>query len=274
MKPLRIVVPVKQVPETGKARMDEESGTIKREGVESIVNPLDLYAIETALQVRQRYGGEITALSMGPPSAHEALREAVAMGCDGGVLLSGRGFVGSDTFATAYALSRAVRRIGRFDLVICGERATDGETGQVGPGLAALLGVPPITYVSALEGISDGRVRVRRLVERGYETLSCTLPCVVSVVKEIADPRLPTLRGKRRAREAEIPTWDPDDVGAEADKIGLKGSPTRVVKIARPRIAREGEVLAVKREEDVEPAVERMAVFLEAHLPGGRGADG
>ena len=274
MEPLRIVVPVKQVPETGKARMDEESGTIKREGVESIVNPLDLYAIETALRIRQRYGGEITALSMGPPSAHEVLREAIAMGCDGGVLLSGRGFVGSDTFATAYALSRGVRRIGRFDLVICGERATDGETGQVGPGLAALLDVPPITYVSAVEDISDGRVRVRRLVERGYETLSCTLPCVVSVIKEIADPRLPTLRGKRRARAAEIPTWGPADVGAAEDKIGLRGSPTRVVKIARPRIAREGEVLAVRKEEDVEPAVERMAAFLEAHLPGGEGADG
>ena len=133
MSPLRIIVPVKQVPETGKARMDEETGTIQREGVESIINPLDLYAIETALRIAEAHDGEVVALSMGPPGAREALREAIAMGCDRAVLLSSKDFAGSDTFATSYTLSQAVRTMGGFDLIICGERATDGDTGQVGP---------------------------------------------------------------------------------------------------------------------------------------------
>jgi len=266
---LRIIVPVKQVPETGKARMDEETGTIQREGVESIINPLDLYAIETALRIAEPSDGEVVALSMGPPGAHEALREAIAMGCDRAVLLSSKDFAGSDTFATSYTLSQAVRTMGEFDLIICGERATDGDTGQVGPAMAAFLDVPPVTYVSGIEHIADGRLRVRRLVETGYEVISCPLPCVITVVKEIADPRLPTLNGKRRARHAEVPTLGPDDIGADRAKIGLSGSPTRVVKIARPRIAREGETVRVKKEEDLAPAVDRIIAFLDERLPSG-----
>jgi len=270
---LRIIVPVKQVPETGKARMDEETGTIQREGVESIVNPLDLYAIETALRIAEAHDGEAVALSMGPPGAREALREAIAMGCDRAVLLSSRDFAGSDTFATSYTLSQAVRTMGGFDLIICGERATDGDTGQVGPAMAAFLDVPPVTYVSRIEHIADRRLRVRRLVESGYEVISCPLPCVITVVKEIADPRLPTLRGKRRARDAEIRALGPDDIGADPAKIGLGGSPTRVVRITRPRVARQGQKVRVKKEQDLGPVVDRIVSFLDERLPSG-GADG
>ena len=261
---LRIIVPIKQVPETGKARMDEATGTIKREGVESIVNPLDLYGVEAALRIRETAGAEVTALSMGPPGAGTALREVIAMGCDRAALVCGREFAGSDTWATAYALAQAIRTLGPFDLVLCGERATDGDTGQVGPALAAFLGVPPVTYVSRIE-LAGGRVRARRLVERGYEVVSCPLPCVVTVVKEIADPRLPTLRGKRAARGAEIPVLGADDIGADRDRIGLHGSPTRVVRIARPKVARNGERIVVKKEEDLGPAVERIAQFVAEH---------
>ncbi|MFO7899662.1 MAG: electron transfer flavoprotein subunit beta/FixA family protein [Planctomycetota bacterium] len=261
---LTIVVPIKQVPETGKARMDEETGTIRREGVENIVNPLDLYGVEAALRTRETAGAEVTALSMGPPGAETALREVIAMGCDGAALVSGREFAGSDTWATAYALARAIRMLGAFDLVICGERATDGDTGQVGPALAAFLGVPPVTYVSRID-VADGRVRARRLVERGYEVVSCPLPCVVTVVKEIADPRLPTLRGKRAARSAEIPVLGADDLGADRSKVGSAGSPTRVVKIARPKVTRDGERVVVQKEEDLGPAVERIARFVGEH---------
>jgi len=269
MRPLRIVVPIKQVPETGKARMDEETGTVQRQGVESIVNPLDLYAVEAALRMREGAGGEVVALSMGPPAAERALREVIAMGCDRGVLICGREFAGSDTWATSYALSQGIRTIGQFDLVVCGERATDGDTGQVGPALAAFLDVPPITYVSRIESITDGVLRARRLVENGYQVLSCPLPCVITVVKEIADPRLPTLHGKRRARATDVPAYGPADIGADTKKMGLNGSPTRVVRIARPKITRDGERLVVGKEDDLGPALDRLAEFLNAHLPAG-----
>ena len=136
---MRIVVPIKQVPETDNVKMDEETGTMVREGGESIINPLDLYAIELALVLREQYGGEVIAISMGPAQAVKALREALAMGCDSAVLLSDRAFAGSDTWATSYVLQAAVRQVGDVDLIICGERATDGETGQVGPAVAAML---------------------------------------------------------------------------------------------------------------------------------------
>lgn len=266
MRSLRMIVPIKQVPETGKARMDEETGTIKREGVESIINPLDLYSIETALRIREACGGEVTTLSMGPRDAHRALREAIAMGCDKGILVTGRRFAGSDSWATSYALSVAVRRLGPFDLIVCGERATDGDTGQVGPSLAAHLDVPPLTYVSKVEVASDNGVRATRLVENGYEVLFCPFPCLITVVKEIADPRLPTLRGKRKARQAEVPVWDAEDMNILEDKIGRKGSRTWVQKVSHPRIAREGERVYVKKEEDVGPAVDKIMAFLDAQL--------
>jgi len=272
MDELRIIVPVKQVPETAKARMDEETGTIRREGVESIVNPLDLYAIEAALRLVAEHGGEVVALSMGPPGAQAALREALAMGCDRAVLVSGREFAGSDTWATAYALSKAVCAIGSFDLVLCGERATDGDTGQVGPALAAFLDVPPLTYVSRVE-LVDGTLRALRLVEDGYEQVACPLPCVVTVVKEIAEPRLPTLRGKRTARTATIPVYGAAEIDADPTRIGLNGSPTRVVRITRPTVARQGERVVAEKEEAVRSAAEKMASLIAARLHGG-GRDG
>lgn len=262
-----IIVPVKQVPESGRATMDEETGTIKRKGVQSIVNPLDLYAVETALRLGEAHGGRVTALSMGPASAQKALREVISMGCEEAVLLSGRGLAGSDTYATAYALSRAIKRLDPWDLIVCGERATDGDTGQVGPALASLLGVPPLTYVSRVEDLFDGRLRVCRLVEDGYEVLSCPLPCVVTVVKEIADPRLPTLAGKRRARAAEIPTWGLEEIGAEPGKTGLDGSPTRVIEIDRPTVARQGRKILATRDHQIQSAVDELVEFLGEHHP-------
>ena len=259
---MRIIVPIKQVPETSAVKMDPETGTMIREGVEAIVNPLDLYAIETALRIREQSRGEVIALSMGPQNAVAALREAVAMGCDSAVLLSGKSFIGSDTWATSCALSSAVRRIGNFDLVICGERATDGDTGQVGPGIAAFLRLPVVTYVAAIEQSEPGAFVVRRLVEEGYERLKVRAPAVLTVVKEIADPRLPTLRGKRRARAMDIPTWNAHDLDLEPDTIGLKGSPTRVVKIFRPRVTREGQKIVAADDASIHEAAARLTAFL------------
>jgi electron transfer flavoprotein beta subunit len=260
---MHIIIPIKQVPETSKVKMDPETGTMIREGVESIINPLDLYAIETGIQLAESRGGRTTVLSMGPAKAEEALREAVAMGCDGGVLLSNRAFAGSDTWATSCALSKAISRIGPYDLILCGERATDGDTGQVGPGIAAWLDIPVATYVSGIIEWRGSSAVVKRLVEDGYETLEIETPCLLTVVKEIAYPRMPTLRGKQRARKVAIPVWGPDEIGAAPDSIGLKGSPTRVVKIESPRVARDGDIRAPKDPADLEKAVDGIVAYLE-----------
>ncbi len=259
---MRIIVPIKQVPETGAVRMDETTGTVVREGVEAIVNPLDLYAVETAVRLRETHGGEVVAISMGPASAEEALREALAMGCDSGVLLTDRAFAGSDTWATSYTLSAGIRKLDSFDLVICGERATDGETGQVGPGVAAFLGLPVATYVGGIDGVEGDEIRVRRLVEDGHEVLGVRMPAVLTVVKEIADPRLPTLAGKRRARAAKVERWAAADLDVDREKLGLSGSPTRVVKIFRPKLSRVCRMIEAGDEEKVENAAKELVAFL------------
>ncbi len=262
---MRIIVPIKQVPETNAVRMDSETGTMIRDGVEAIVNPLDLYSIEAALQLRESLGGdcEIVAISMGPPKAAKAIREAIAMGIDSGVLISDRAFAGSDTWATAYVLAAAIRKIGHYDLILCGERATDGDTGQVGPAIAAFLHLPCVSYTSEIESATSDTVRVRRLVETGYELLEMQLPGLVTVVKEIADPRLPTLRGKQRARRIEIPTWGVDDLDIDKQRIGLNGSPTRVVKIFRPTVARHCRKLTPTSEKEIEQAADELVTFLQ-----------
>jgi electron transfer flavoprotein beta subunit len=259
---MNILVPVKQVPESSNVKMDSETGTVIRAGVETVVNPLDLYALETALRLREKYGGEITALSMGPPAAMRVLREAAAMGCDRCALLSDRKFSGADTWATSYTLSRAALKLGPFDIIIAGERATDGDTAQVGPALAAWLDMPSLTYVSRVHEIGGGRIRAERLVEEGYETIDAPLPCLITVVKEIAVPRLPTLRGKIGSRELDIPVFSADDLAANPDYLGLKGSPTRVVKIETPSISRGGRIIRARDEESVRAAVDEIMALL------------
>ncbi len=264
---MRIIVAIKQVPETKSVKMDEKTGTVIREGVEAIINPLDLYAIETALRLREKHGGEVIGISMGPSKAITALREAIAMGFDSGILISDSAFAGSDTWATSYILAEAIKRIGDFSLVICGERATDGDTGQVGPGIASFLDLPVASYVSKIQipnfksQISDWgtTLRVERLIEDGYEALSCSLPCVITVVKEVSIPRLPTLRGKQRAKRTEIPVWGRDDLDVDLSKVGVNGSPTRVVKIFRPKVTRQCEKVLAKDDESIKEAVDKLA---------------
>ena len=260
---MHIIVCAKQVPETSTVKMDPETGTMVRDGVESIVNPLDLYALELALQLRESQGGEVTVLSMGPATAVKAVREAIAMGCDGGRLLSDRAFAGSDTHATAYALAAAVRGLAPFDLVLTGVRATDGDTGQVGPGMASFLGLPVATDVSAILDVADGHIDVERLTEVGYERVRLVTPCVMSVIKEISAPRLPTLRGKQRARDTEVPILTADALDVDRGRLGLKGSPTRVVKIERPKVARGGHIVNADQS-GPEAAARELVDFLEA----------
>lgn len=261
---MKILVLIKQVPESSNVKMDAETGTVVRTGVETVVNPLDLYAIETALRLKEQYGAEVTAVSMGPLSAMRVLREAAAMGCDKCALLSDRRFSGADTFATSYTLYRFAKLHGSFDIIVAGERATDGDTAQVGPGLAAWLDIPALTYVSKINMIEQNRIELERLTEEGYEILDAPLPCLLTVVKEIAIPRLPTLKGKIRSREINIPVLSADDLDVNKEFIGLKGSPTRVVKIDTPVVSRGGKVIKVQDEESLCHAVdELMAIISE-----------
>lgn len=239
---MRIGVLVKQVPATENVKIDEKTGTMMREGVEAELNPLDLHAVEEAVRFKERLGEEteVTVISMGPPQAQKAVRAAIAMGCDKGMLLSDRRFAGADTLATARTLAAGVKQAGGFDLILSGERATDGETGQVGPAVGEILDMSVLTFVSAVESTENGSLVVRRAVEGGHERVETSLPAMLSVVKEINVPRLCTLGGKVRAKKAEIPVLTADDLPLPAEHLGLAGSPTKVVKVSYPQITRTG----------------------------------
>lgn len=239
-----MVVCVKQVPATGEVSIDPQTKRIVREGVQAVMNPFDLYALEEALRLRSRRGGRVIALSMGPPNAQRVLREALALGADRAVLLSDRAFGGSDTWATSYVLARAIRTLGGVDLVICGKQAIDGDTAQVGPGLAAHLGWLQAAGVQKVDEAGAGKLVVRRLHEDGYDRCLLEGPAVLTVTRGINSPRVPTLRSHLKALEMEIPRWSPRDIGADPEKIGLDGSPTRVVK-STPPAPRHGQTLRI-----------------------------
>ena len=240
---MNIIVCIKQVPDTTNVRIDPETNTLVRSGVQSIINPFDAYAIEEGIRLKEKFGGLVTIITMGPPQAEEALREAISLGADEAVLVSDRAFAGSDTWATSYTLSKTIQKIGKFDVIICGKQAIDGDTAQVGPGIAAFLDIPQITFVKKIEDIKDSLMRAERMTEEGYDIVESPLPCLITVVKEINEPRLPSLKGKMRAKKAEIKKLQAKDLDADPDLLGLKGSPTKVVKIFTPPPRKGGQIL-------------------------------
>ncbi|MCD6520424.1 MAG: electron transfer flavoprotein subunit beta/FixA family protein [Anaerolineae bacterium] len=247
---MHAIVCIKSVPDTTEVRFDPETNTLIRDEVESIINPFDTYAIEEALRLKEAHGGKVTVLSMGPPKAEKELKEAIAMGCDEAVLLSAREFAGADTWATSYTLAQAIQKVGDYDIILCGKQAMDGDTGQVGPGIANQLGLPQLTYVFKIREIdfTERVIEVERLLEEGREVVRSRLPAVLTVVKDINQPRYPTFRGIRRARRMQIPVWAPADLeGADPRYFGLSGSPTKVVKIFTPP-KREGKVEMIEGE--------------------------
>lgn len=255
---MNIIVCIKQVPGTTEVKINPETNTLIRQGIENIINPFDTYALEEAVRLKEKHGGKVTVITMGPPQADAALREAVSLGADEAVLLSDRAFAGADTWATAYTLSRAIAKIKDYDLIICGRQTIDGDTGQVGPELAEMLDIPFIAYVSRMEEMKDKYLRVRRMIEEGHEVIETVLPAVITVAKEINTPRLPSLRGITRSKSVSIPAWGVKELGVDPAMVGLAGSSTQVIKIFFPQRVHQAEMLAGNMEQQVGALVERL----------------
>jgi electron transfer flavoprotein beta subunit len=265
---METVVCVKQVPDTDQVRIDPETHTLMREGVGAVLNPLDLFAVEEALRLREAHGGRVTVLSMGPPQAESALRECLMLGVDRAVLLTDRRFSGGDTWATSLVLARALAHLGGVDLVLTGKQAADGDTAQVGPGIAAHLDWPQVTYVRHIHGVREAGLRVERLLDEGSEVLDVSCPCVLTVLKEINEPRWPNLAGRLASLAADVEQWDADDLGLDAATIGLAGSPTQVVRVFAPEVRDVGTILEGSAEVAVASLVEALSGVL-GELRGG-----
>ncbi len=258
---MRYIVCIKQVPDTTDIKIDPVTNTLIREGVQSILNPFDSYAIEEAVRLKEAHGGTVTAISMGPPQVESTLREAVSLGVDEIILLSDRSFAGADTWATSYTLAKAIEKLGEYSLILTGQQAIDGDTAQVGPGIAAHLEIPQTCFVRKIESISNCKVRLQRLMEDGFDTIEMQLPAVISVVKEINTPRLPSLRGKRNAKNAELKVLSAADLDVEESKIGLNGSPTQVMNIFSPKHEKQVERFDGDSDEAVDLIVKRLDQF-------------
>jgi electron transfer flavoprotein beta subunit len=238
---MNIVVCIKQVPGTTQVKINPETGTLIRDGVEAVVNPFDEYAIEEAVRIKERVGGTVKVITMGPPQAEAALRSAISVGADEAYLVSDRAFAGSDTWATSYTLSSAIKTLGQVDLIICGKQAIDGDTAQVGPGVAEMLNMPFVAWVRKVREISETSITVERLMEEGYDVVEMPMPSLITVVKEINEPRLASLKGKMRAKSAEIKKIDTASMEVNPEFIGLKGSPTQVLRSFVPERKGGGE---------------------------------
>jgi electron transfer flavoprotein beta subunit len=246
---MNIIVCIKQVPDTTNVKIDPVTNTLIREGVESIINPFDMYAIEEAIRTKEKLQAKTIAVTMGPPQAEMALREAISMGIDEGVLVSDKAFAGSDTWATSYTLAAAIKKIGDCGIIFCGKQASDGDTAQVGPGIAVHLNIPQVTYVKKIEELNSKAARVERMTEEGYEVIETPIPALFTVVKEINQPRMPSLKGKLRAKSAQIQLFTSKDLPVDEKHIGLNGSPTQVIKIFTPPPRSGGQILTGSSEE-------------------------
>jgi len=257
---MHIVCCLKQVPDTAEVKIDPDTNTLVREGVESILNPYDLVAVEMAVQLKEKHGGHVTAICMGPPQAESVLREALSLGADTPILLSDRAFAGADTLATSYTLARAIRTLNReseVKLILCGKQAIDGDTAQTGPGIATRMEYSQFSYVTAIESVDPrhNRIRVARKMERGQEILEGELPALLTVELELAVPRRASLPNLMASLRQPIKAWNKDDIGGDVQKLGIKGSPTWVRRIGAPPpresgprfAAREGVADAVRQ---------------------------
>ena len=246
---MNIIVCVKQVPDTAEVKMNPETNTIIRSGVPNIVNPDDKHAVEAALKLREAHGGKVTILTMGPPQAKEAIKECLAMGADEGFLLSDMAFGGADALATSFALAAGIRKLGEFDLLLCGKQAIDGDTAQVGPELAEHLGIPQLTYACEISAVGN-TLKVKRELDDTYEIVEVQLPALVTAVKNLNEPRFPTVKGTMKANRTEIPTLTAADLGVPVEQLGLKGSPTQVRRVFAPPVNASGVMVSAETVKD------------------------
>ncbi len=254
---MEIMVSIKQVPDTTEIKIDPVTNTLVREGVPSIINPFDENDIEEGVRIREKHGGKVTVITMGPSQAEAALREALAMGVDDVILISDRSFAGADTWATSYTLARTIEKIGRFDILLFGKQAIDGDTAQVGPGVAEWLNIPQVAYIRKIE-IENNIAKVERVMDDGYEIIEVKLPALFTVVKQINEPRYPSLKGKLMAKKREITTWTADYIEADKAKIGLDNSPTKVVRTFTPVPRGKGEIFEGETHDIVKELVQRL----------------
>lgn len=260
--PLNIIVCIKAVPDPAKAShitMDPETKTLRRGQVPLVINPLDKHALEAGLKLKESYGGTVTVLSMGPPEAAESLKEALALGADDAILLSDRAFAGADAHATAFTLAAGIKRLGSFDLVLCGMESSDGSTNQVGPRIAHLLDIPVVTGVFEIQDFEAEQWRVKAKIEFGYRNVAVRLPAVLTVTRELNTPRMMSFSGIMKARKKQINTWGLEELKVPQEQVGLAGSPTIMGDWQPVANKRKGQILSGDKEEIVETLLQKMS---------------
>ena len=263
---MHIVVCLKQVPETQNIRIDPETHTLVRQGVASILNPFDYFALEAALKIKdERESVKVTAITMGPPQAKDVLIDALSRGADDAILISDRAFAGADTWATSFTLAAAIKKLEPVDLIICGKQAIDGDTAQVGPELATILNCPYATYVKNVEFLDNSILKITRQTDEGYAVWKLPLPALLTVLKDVGDPRPRSYKCTLRARKYDIPTWGVTDLNFDENQVGLKGSFTQVIKVFSPERRKDKLIL----EGSVDELVEQLYSWLkEQRIPG------
>lgn len=258
---MKIVVCIKQVPDTeAEVKWDLQKGTLKREDMDAVTNPFDEFALEEALLTKEKYDGEIVAISMGPEKAADVLRNALALGVNQVYHISDPALAGSDTLGTSYALAKAIEKIGDADIVLCGKQATDGNTGIVASEIAARLGYSQLSFVGKIVDIdaANKKIKVERGIEGGKEVVEAKLPAVVSVLKGINEPRLPNLMGIRKAAKVQIPVWDTNEINAAKEKVGAEAAAVKVIELTTPPPRAAGEMLAGEVDEVSNLLVEKL----------------
>lgn len=241
---MNVIVCVKQVPNSEKLKINRDTNTINRENCDLMINPFDMYALEEGLRIKEKYQeGKVITLSMGISGAEAMLKETIGLGADEAILLNDKAFAGSDTLATAYTLEKAIKKIGEYDLIICGKQAIDGDTAQVGPSLSERLGIPQITNVSEILEINNKKIRCKRMTDYGYTIYEAELPALITVVKDINEPRMMNLKGMIKSKSAQITVWNAKDIEADENQCGVIGSPTRVINVEVPNLTVQGEMI-------------------------------
>ena len=260
---MKAIVCIKQVPESPDPkdiRFEGHAYSLASEGIPHVINPFDLYALEEALRMKDNVGGSVTVMTVGPDKAVEALREAIAMGADQAILLKDGAFKGGDSLATARVLAAGIKKADDYDVILCGMQSIDGATAVVGPAVARLLGIPQLTYVAKVDSIDfEGKkTTVHRMLETGKEVVECSLPVLITVVKDINQPRFASLLKVRKASKAEIPTWSAQDLGLDPSKVGEPGSPTKLVDSKQPEPRTAGQIIEGEPEQAAAELVQKI----------------